>query len=142
MKHGKHVFKIGRTSSHRRCLIANMIKDLVIRGRIKTTERKAKELKRRADKMITLAKKNTVASRRLAIARLMIRHNKLTQKEQKLAKAGDTKAYNGDRLVIGKLFNELGVRFANRNGGYTRIIKEGFRKGDSAPMCYIEFLEQ
>ncbi len=77
MRHGKHTFKIGRTSAHRRCMIANMLKSLIHHGRIKTTITKAKELRRHADKLITLAKENTLASRRQAIADLMIRFNKL-----------------------------------------------------------------
>lgn len=140
MRHRKHTFKIGRTASHRRCLIANMLKALIEHGRIETTERKAKELRRHADKMITLAKKNTLASRRRAIGELMIRYNPLTSKEARAAKKGNTKAYNADRTVIGKLFGELATRFAERNGGFTRIIKKDYRLGDNAPSCYIEFL--
>jgi len=140
MRHRKHTFKIGRTASHRRCMIANMLKALIEHGRIETTERKAKELRRHADKMITLAKKNTLASRRRAIGELMIRYNTLTSKEARAAKAGDTKAYNADRTVIGKLFGDLATRFAERNGGFTRIIKKDYRLGDNAPSCYIEFL--
>ena len=140
MRHGKDRFKIGRTASHRRCLIANMLKSLIDSGRIETTERKAKQLKRHADKMITLAKKNTLASRRRAIAELMINYNPLTTKEARAAKAGNKQSYNADRRVIDKLFGELSQRFAERNGGYTRVIKKDFRVGDNAPMCYIEYL--
>ncbi len=140
MRHGKDTFKIGRTASHRRCLIANMLKSLIDSGRIETTERKAKQLKRHADKMITLAKKNTLASRRRAIAELMINYNPLTTKEARAAKAGNKQSYNADRRVIDKLFGELSQRFAERNGGYTRVIKKDFRVGDNAPMCYIEYL--
>lgn len=142
MRHRKHTFKIGRTASHRRCLIANMLKSLIEHGRIETTERKAKELRRHADHVVTLAKKNTLASRRQAVAELMISYNALTPKEARAAKKGDTSSYNGDRRVISKLFAELGVRFATRNGGYTRIIKKDFRVGDSAPTCYIEYLPE
>ena len=140
MRHRKDTFKIGRTASHRRCMIANMLKSLISHGRIETTERKAKELRRHADHMITLAKKGTLASRRQAIAELMITYNPLTSKEAKAAKAGNLEAYNTDRTVIGKLFNELGPRFEKREGGYTRIIKKDFRVGDSAPSCLIEYL--
>jgi len=140
MRHRKDTFKIGRTAGHRRCLMANMLKALIEHGRIKTTERKAKELRRHADKIITLAKKNTLASRRKAIAELMIRYNPLTSKEARAAKAGNKKAYNADRTLIGKLFGELGPRFAERQGGFTRIIKNDYRLGDNAPTCYIEFL--
>jgi len=142
MRHGKDTFKIGRTASHRRCMIANMLKALIEHGRIETTERKAKELRRHADHMITLAKKNTLASRRRAVAELMIAYNALTSKEARAAKAGKTQAHNTDRKVVGKLFGELAVRFAARNGGYTRIIKKDFRIGDSAPSCFIEYLAQ
>lgn len=140
MRHRKDTFKIGRTAGHRRCLMANMLKALIQHGRIETTERKAKQLRRHADKMITLAKKNTLASRRKAIGELMIRYNTLTSKEARAAKAGDKKAYNADRTLIGKLFEELGPRFADRPGGFTRIIKKDYRQGDNAPTCYIEFL--
>lgn len=140
MRHGKDTFKIGRTASHRRCMIANMLKSLIEHGRIETTERKAKELRRHADHMVTLAKKNTLASRRQAIAEMMITFNTLTSKEARAAKSGSQEGHNGDRKVIGKLFNELGPRFAERNGGYTRIIKKHFRVGDNAPSCYIEYL--
>ena len=142
MRHGKDTFKIGRTASHRRCMIANMLKALIEHGRIETTERKAKELRRHADHMITLAKKNTLASRRQAVADLMVAYNALTSKEARAAKAGKTDSHNSDRRVIGKLFGELAARFASRNGGYTRIIKKDFRIGDSAPSCYIEYLAQ
>jgi large subunit ribosomal protein L17 len=124
-------------------MLANMLKSLIEHGRIETTVTKAKELRRHADKMITLAKKNTLSSRRQAIADLMITYNKLTPKEAKLAKAGKTAAvYNVDRQVMGKLFGELSQRFASRNGGYTRIIRIGERSGDNAPTCVIEYLAQ
>lgn len=142
MRHGKDTFKIGRTASHRRCMIANMLKSLIEHGRIETTERKAKELRRHADRMVTLAKKNTLASRRRAVAELMISYNPLTSKEARAKKAGKADASNGDRKVIGVLFGELAQRFATRNGGYTRIIKKDFRIGDSAPSCFIEYLPQ
>jgi large subunit ribosomal protein L17 len=142
MRHGKDTFKIGRTASHRRCMIANMLKSLIEHGRIETTERKAKELRRHADHMVTLAKENILASRRRAVAALMITFNALTMKEARAVKAGDKKGFNTDRLVIGRLFGELGPRFAARNGGYTRIIKKDFRVGDSAPSCFIEYLQQ
>jgi len=142
MRHGKDTFKIGRTASHRRCMIANMLKALIEHGRIETTERKAKELRRHADHMVTLAKKNTLASRRRAVAELMITYNALTSKEARAAKAGKVDGHNADRKVVGILFGELASRFATRNGGYTRIIKKDFRIGDNAPSCYIEYLAQ
>ncbi len=140
MKHRNHSFKLGRTTSHRRCLIANMLKALVLKGRIETTVTKAKELRRYADRMVTLAKEGTLASRRAAIAKMMIRYNELTPKEARQAKQGDNSAFNGDRLVIAKLFDELGPRFKERNGGYTRIIKGNNRVGDNAQLCVIEYL--
>jgi large subunit ribosomal protein L17 len=144
MRHRKHTFKIGRTGSHNRCLIANMLKSLVECERIETTITKAKELRRHADRLITLAKKNTLASRRRAIADMMIRFNSLTSKEARELKQDETrvKHCNGDRLVINKLFTELATRFATRNGGYTRIIRKGQRIGDNAPICYIEYLAE
>lgn len=142
MRHGKHTFKIGRTASHRRCLISNMLKALIENERIETTVAKAKELRRSADRLITLAKKNTLSSKRLAVARLMISYNALTPKEARQAKAGKKGAYNVDRKVILKLFDVLSTRFANRNGGYTRIIRSANRIGDNAPTCIIEYLPQ
>ncbi|MEK7340090.1 MAG: 50S ribosomal protein L17 [Verrucomicrobiota bacterium] len=132
---------MGRTASHRRCMIANMVKSLIVHGRIKTTERKASELKRHADHVVTLAKSNTLANKRKIIGDLMIRYNSLTTKEARAAKAGDTSSYNTDRRVIGKL-DELAKRFANRNGGFTRVLKEGYRIGDGASLCYIEYLSE
>jgi large subunit ribosomal protein L17 len=127
--------------------MANMLKSLIENERIETTVRKAKELRRYADHMITLAKRNTLASRRQAIGELMITLNAMTSKEAREVKKArqENKAQEvvtGDRKIIGKLFDALGPRFANRNGGYTRIIKKDFRAGDSAPTCYIEYLQQ
>lgn len=142
MRHLNHRGKLSRTSSHRRCLVANMLKTLIANERVQTTVAKAKVLKQFADKMITLAKKNTLASRRSAIAEMMITYNPLTPKERRAVKGGDTSAYNTDRQVIDKLFGELGVRFANRQGGYTRVIKTTNRVGDNAPQCFIEYLSE
>ncbi|MGL5626628.1 MAG: 50S ribosomal protein L17 [Candidatus Rhabdochlamydia sp.] len=141
MRHRKHTFKIGRTASHRRCMIANMVKSLIVHGRIKTTERKASELKRHADHVVTLAKSNTLANKRKIIGELMIRYNSLTTKEARAAKNGDTSSYNTDRKVMGKLV-ELAERFSTRNGGFTRVLKEGYRVGDGASLCYIEYLAE
>lgn len=140
MRHRKDTCKLNRTTSHRRCMFANMLKSLIDHGRIETTIPKAKALRRYADKMITLAKKNTLAARRDAIAQLMIRYNTLSDKEERAARAGDTSAYNTDRRVIDKLFGDLGARFIERNGGYTRIIKSRHRVGDNAQTCIIEYL--
>lgn len=142
MRHLNDTCKLNKTSSHRRCMFANMLKSLVDNERICTTVPKAKALRRYADRLITLAKKNTLASRRNAIGQLMIRYNTLTEKEKRDVKAGDTQAYNTDRRVIDKLFTTLGTRFANRNGGYTRIIKSKRRVGDNAQTCYIEYLAE
>jgi len=140
MRHAKRSFKVGRTVSHRRCLIANLLKSLIEHGRIETTIVKAKELRRHADKMVTLAKKNTLATKRLAKGRLMISHNPLSPKEAKAAKAGDLSVYNTDRKVLNKLFGEIGQRYMERQGGYTRIIKLDTQKGDNARKCLIEFV--
>lgn len=141
MRHGKHTFKVGRTGSHRRAMLANMLKSLIENERIATTVVKAKELRRRADRMITLAKRNTLASKRNAISELKVAFNSLTTKEARQAKAGDKSSFNRDRQVIDKLFGELRERFTTRNGGYTRIIRTGDRIGDNAPTCYIEYLK-
>lgn len=139
MRHRKHTFKLGRSSSHRRCLIANMLKDLIDRERIVTSVAKAKELRRHADKMVTLAKKQTLASKRELVSRLMVRYNQLTSKERRQVKEGNLGSYNTDRRVMGKL-DQLADRFSRREGGYTRIIRMGKRVGDNADMCVIEYL--
>ena len=143
MRHRKANFKLGRNSSHRRCLIANMLKSLIEHERIVTTEAKAKILKRYADKVVTLAKKNTLASRRQAIGEMMIRFNALTTKEARAAKTGDTSSYNTDRKVIQKLFSVIGPRFKDRDGGYTRVVRTpSVRRGDNSPKCIIEYLPE
>ncbi len=141
MRHLKDTYKLNRTSSHRRCLFANMLKSLITHGRIETTVPKAKALRRYADRMITLAKKGDLAAKRRAIGDMMIRFNALTDKEERAARAGDTSAYNDDRNVINILFGELGPRFANRQGGYTRIVRSGRRIGDNGQTCLIEYLQ-
>ena len=140
MRHCKRTFKVGRTGSHRRSMIANMLKSLIENERIETTIVKAKELRRHAEKMITLAKKDTLASKRKAIADLKVSFNPLTSKEARLVKKGDKSPYSRDRTVIGKLFGELKDRYATRNGGYTRIIRTNWQIGDNAPKCVIEYL--
>lgn len=143
MRHGKHTFKLGRDAGHRRCLIANLLKALITHGSIETSVAKAKELRRHADRMVTLAKKGTLASRRQAVAEMMISYNTLTAKEARAAKKGDTAVYNDDRKVIKKLFENLSERFKNRPGGYTRIIKlPNQRLGDNSPQCIIEYLPE
>lgn len=143
MRHRKDTKRLGRTASHQRCMIANMLKSLIEFEQITTTVQKAKQLRRHADKIITLAKTNTLASRRRAIADLMIRFNALTPKEERAARQGDKSSYNADRFVIEKLFTELGTRFTSRQGGYTRIIKSSTnRAGDNAQTCIIEYLPE
>jgi large subunit ribosomal protein L17 len=141
MRHRKRTFKVGRTGSHKRAMLSNMMKSLIENERIMTTVVKAKELRRHAEKMITLAKKNTLASKRQAIATLKVAFNPLSTKDARVAKSGDKSAFSRDRLVVDKLFGELSERFSARNGGYTRIIRAGDRIGDSAPTCYIEYLK-
>lgn len=142
MRHLKNTAKLGRTTSHKRCMIANMLKSLINNESIETTIEKAKELRRHADKMITLAKKNDLASRRRAIAELMVRFNPLTSKMARAAREGNKTSFNEDRLVIEKLFDELGPRFSSRAGGYTRIIRSGRRSGDNTQLCIVEYLPE
>ena len=118
MRHQKSGRKLNRNSSHRKAMFKNMTASLVEHEVIKTTLPKAKELRRVAEPLITLAKEDSVANRRLAFDRL---RNKAT---------------------VGKLFSELGPRFKERPGGYIRIIKCGFRQGDNAPMAYVELLDR
>ena len=118
MRHGHGLRKLNRTSSHRLAMLRNMMNSLLTHETIKTTLPKAKELRRVVEPMITLAKVATVANRRLAFDRLR------------------------DRDVVVKLFNELGPRFAARPGGYTRILKMGFRNGDNAPMALVQLVDQ
>ncbi|MGB0662966.1 MAG: 50S ribosomal protein L17 [Pontibacterium sp.] len=118
MRHRKSGRHLSRTSAHRKAMFQNMSISLIEHEFIKTTVAKAKELRRYAEPLITLAKDDTVANRRLAFART---RNKAT---------------------VGKLFNELGPRYANRPGGYIRILKCGFRAGDAAPMAYVELVDR
>ena len=118
MRHGHGLRKLNRTSSHRLAMLRNMMNSLIEHEVIKTTVPKAKELRRVVEPMITLAKEPTLANRRLAFDRLR------------------------DRDVVVKLFNELGPRFAARPGGYTRILKMGFRVGDNAPMALVELVDR
>ena len=114
--------KLGRTSDQRKALLRDLVTDLIINGRIETTEMKAKELRKLADKMVTLGKKNTLASRRQAAE--LIRFEQADEKQNALQ----------------KLFNEIAPKYAKRNGGYTRIYKLGKRQGDAADMAIIEFI--
>ncbi|GEA07084.1 50S ribosomal protein L17 [Alteromonas sp. KUL42] len=118
MRHRKSGRQLNRNSSHRQAMFKNMAGSLVKHEVIKTTLPKAKELRRVIEPLITMAKQDSVANRRLAFAR------------------------TGDKEVVGKLFNELGPRYEARPGGYTRILKCGFRAGDNAPMAYVELVDR
>ena len=118
MRHRLGLCKLNRTSSHRLALLQNMTNSLLRHEVIKTTLPKAKELRRVVEPIITLGKKPSLANRRLAFDRLR------------------------DREMVVKVFDELGPRYANRNGGYLRILKFGFRQGDNAPMAYVELMDR
>ena len=118
MRHGHGLRKLNRTSEHRLAMLRNMCVSLLRHEAIKTTVPKAKELRRVVEPLITLGRTPTVANRRLAFARLR------------------------DREIVTKLFNELGPRYATRPGGYTRILKMGFRVGDNAPMAFVELVDR
>lgn len=118
MRHRQSGRQLNRNSSHRKAMFKNMSASLFDHELIKTTLPKAKELRRKAEKLITLAKIDSVANRRLAFARLR------------------------DRDAVTKLFNELGPRYKDRPGGYLRILKCGFRTGDNAPMAYVELVDR
>ena len=118
MRHGLKLRKLNRTSSHRLAMLRNMMNSLIAHEAIKTTLPKAKDLRKVVEPMITLAKNDTVANKRLAFNRLR------------------------DRDSVVKLFADLGPRFATRPGGYTRILKMGFRVGDNAPMALIELVDR
>ncbi len=118
MRHRKSGRKLGRNSSHRTAMYRNMAASLVQHETIRTTLPKAKELRRVIEPLITLAKQDGVARRRLAFSRLR------------------------DDAAVGKLFNELGPRFKDRPGGYLRILKVGYRAGDAAPMALVQLLDQ
>jgi large subunit ribosomal protein L17 len=118
MRHGHGLRKLNRTSSHRLAMLRNMTVSLLKHESIRTTLPKAKELRRVAEPIITLGKTATLANRRLAFDRLR------------------------DRDIVGKLFEELGPRYKNRNGGYLRILKWGYRVGDNAPMALVELVDR
>ena len=118
MRHGSGLRKLNRTSAHRLAMLRNMMNSLIEHEAIKTTLPKAKELRRVVERMITLSKVDSVANRRLAFARLR------------------------DDASVTKLFNDLGPHFNTRPGGYTRILKMGFRVGDNAPMAYVELVDR
>jgi len=115
MRHLNQGRKLNRTSAHRKALFRNLVLALVKHERIKTTDAKAKELRRYADRMVTLGKRGDLAARRLAFA------------------------FMQSRDAVKRLFDEIAPRFKERNGGYTRVVKFGFRRGDAAPLSIIEF---
>jgi large subunit ribosomal protein L17 len=117
MRHLNQGRKLGRTSAHRKALFRNLVLALVKHERIKTTDAKAKELRRYADRMVTLGKRGDLAARRLAFA------------------------FMQSRDAVKRLFDEIAPRFKERNGGYTRVVKFGFRRGDAAPLSIIEFTD-
>ncbi|MDQ3216045.1 MAG: 50S ribosomal protein L17 [Pseudomonadota bacterium] len=118
MRHGHGLRKLNRTTSHRLAMLRNMTNSLLRHEAIKTTLPKAKELRRVVEPLITLGREPTVANKRLAFNRLR------------------------DREIVVKLFSEIGPRYAARNGGYTRILKMGFRVGDNAPMAFMELVDR
>ncbi|NNC23627.1 50S ribosomal protein L17 [Salinisphaera sp. USBA-960] len=118
MRHSKKGGNLGRTSSHRRAMLSNLTISLVEHELIKTTLPRAKELRRTAEPLITLAKKDTTANRRLAFSRLR------------------------SKQAVAKLFGTLGERYAERPGGYLRVLKCGYRDGDAAPMAYVELVDR
>jgi len=118
MRHRKSGRKLNRTSSHRKAMFANMAAALIRHEQIVTTLPKAKELKPFVEKLVTLAKKGDLAARRMAISKVR------------------------DQAMVRKLFDTIGPRYDDRNGGYTRVLKAGFRYGDSAPVAVIEFVDR
>ncbi|OPZ28037.1 MAG: 50S ribosomal protein L17 [Lentisphaerae bacterium ADurb.BinA184] len=118
MRHRKYTFKIGRSSSHRRAMMANMVCSLLVEGQVKTGLVRGKEMRRRAERMITLGKQGTLAARRRAVA---ILHQ---------------------RPVVKRLFDEIAPRYAGRQGGYTRIIRLAPRVGDACDMCLVQLVTE
>ena len=118
MRHLKDGRKLNRSAAHRKALMRNLVKALLQREQIRTTDAKAKELRRWADRIVTLGKRNTVHARRLAFA------------------------YLGSRKLVQRLFDEVAPRFQGRAGGYTRVLKIGTRRGDAAQLSIVEFTER
>ena len=123
MRHKKSGRKLGRTSSHRKAMFRNMAASLLLHETIKTTLPKAKELRRVVEPLITLAKKGNLASKKKAFS--ILKNKKIIEK-----------------LIVGKLFNDLGPHFKERPGGYLRILKIGQRSGDSAPMAIVQLIDR
>lgn len=138
MRHRKNKTKLNRTTAHKKALMRNLAKELIKHETISTTKEKAKELKKVFEPLVTLAKSDTLHARRLVLKELGLHNNSLTPKEARKAKAGDISAYNIDRVVLDKLFKELGPRYKERPGGYTRIVLSSKRVGDDAQTCFIE----
>ena len=118
MRHGKKIAKLGRTAPHRKAMLSNMMTSLFINERVTTTQTRAKELKRTAERVLTCAKKGDLHSRRQVLRVI------------------------ADKQVVAKLFDELGPRYKSRNGGYTRVIKLGPRRGDGAFMSIVELVDR
>ena len=138
MRHRKNKTKLNRTTAHKKALMRNLAKELIKHETISTTKAKAKELKKVFEPLVTLAKEDTLHARRLVLKELGLHFNALTPKEARKAKAGDTSMYNIDRVVLDKLFKDLGPRYKERPGGYTRIVLSSRRVGDDAETCFIE----
>ena len=118
MRHGKKIAKLGRTAPHRKAMLSNMMTSLFINERVTTTQTRAKELKRTAERVLTCAKKGDLHARRQVLCVI------------------------ADKQVVAKLFDELGPRYKGRNGGYTRVIKLGPRRGDGAFMSIVELVDR
>ena len=118
MRHRNHRYRLGRVSEHRTAMLRNMLVALFRHERIETTEAKAKAVRGLADNMVTLAKRENLHARRQALAMMP------------------------DTTVVGRLFNQIAARYADRNGGYTRIIHAGVRRGDGAPVVYLELVDR
>jgi len=118
MRHRKRVAKLNREPSHRKATLSNMVTSLFEHEMINTTHARARELRRVADSIITFAKRGDLHARRMVLKSV------------------------ADKRIVNKLFDELGPRYADRNGGYTRLIKTGPRRGDGAPMCFVELVDR
>lgn len=125
--------KFGRDSARRKALMRDLVTDLIINGSIETTLPKAKTLQKLADKMVTLGKKGTLAARRQAAELIRFEMAVEVNDEGEVVK---------EQYAIQKLFSEIAPKYANRNGGYTRVLKTGPRRGDAAPMAIIAFVEE
>lgn len=125
--------KLGRRTSQRKAMIRDLVTDLIINDCIETTLPKAKELQKLADKMVTLGKKGTLAARRQAAQLVRFEMAQEVNEEGEVVK---------EQYAIQKLFNEIAPKYDNRNGGYTRVLKTGPRRGDSAPMAIIAWVEE